>query len=125
MAHAGLAAARGPARGEVPRHAGPQGAGHLAPRHVRRRLVPPPGDVLRAVGAERRGPAQGAMTSKELKEFGELWDCDTFVDPEEVILNKASEDELADRNGRAKRKIYELFCDYAQPKKPHKALKRT
>ena len=64
----------------------------------------------------RRGPAQGAMTSKELKEFGELWDCDTFVDPEEVILNKASEDELADRNGRAKRKIYELFCDYAQPK---------
>ena len=69
----------------------------------------------------RRGPAQGAMTSKELKEFGELWDCDTYVDPEEVILNKASEDELADRNGRAKRKIYELFCDYAQPKKPHKA----
>jgi len=69
----------------------------------------------------RRGPAQGAMTSKELKEFGELWDCDTFVDSNEVMLNKSSEDELADRNGRAKKKIYELFCGYAEPKKPHKA----
>lgn len=70
----------------------------------------------------RRGPAQGAMTSKELKEFGELWDCDTFVDPNEVILNKSSEEELADRkNGRAAKKIYELFVGYSLEKKPHKA----
>ena len=52
-------------RGEVPRHARPQGAGHLAPRHVRRRVVHPPGDVLRAVGAERRGPAQGEGAAAE------------------------------------------------------------
>ncbi len=69
----------------------------------------------------RRGPAQGAMTSKELKEFGDLWDCDTFVDPKDIILNQASKDELADRNGRAAKKIYELFCGYAEEKKPHKA----
>ena len=69
----------------------------------------------------RRGPAQGAMTSKELKEFGQLWDCDTFVDPAEIILNKSSEDELSDRNGRAAKKIYELFCNYAEEKKPHTA----
>ena len=69
----------------------------------------------------RRGPAQGAMTSKELKEFGELQECDTFVDPSEAILNKSSEDELADRKGRAAKKIYELFSGYAEPKSPHKA----
>ena len=69
----------------------------------------------------RRGPAQGAMTSKELKEFGELWECDTFVDPEEAILNKSSADELSDRNGRAAKKIYELFSGYSEDKKPHKA----
>ena len=69
----------------------------------------------------RRGPAQGAMTSKELKEFGELRECDTFVDPKEAILNKSSEDELSDRNGRAAKKIYELFAGYSEPKKAHKA----
>ena len=52
----------------------------------------------------RRGPAQGAMTSKELKEFGELRECDTFVDPKEAILNKSSEDELSDRNGKSCKK---------------------
>ena len=62
---AGVAAARGPARGEVPRHARPQGAGHLAPRHVRRRVVHPPGDVLRAVGAERH------FASTECYRFGD------------------------------------------------------
>ena len=69
----------------------------------------------------RRGPAQGAMTSKELKEFGELQECDTFVDPDEAILNKSSEEELADRKGRSAKKIYELFASYAEPKSPHKA----
>ena len=39
-----------------------------------------------------------------------------------MILNKSSEEELADRkNGRAAKKIYELFVGYSLEKKPHKA----
>ena len=49
------------------------------------------------------------MTSKELKEFGELWDCDTFVDLNEVILNKSSEEELADRKMAEQQKRYTNF----------------
>ena len=39
----------------------------------------------------------------------------------EAILNKSSEEELADRKGRSAKKIYELFASYAEPKSPHKA----
>lgn len=44
-----------------------------------------------------------------------------FVDPAEAVLNKSSADELSDRNGRAAKKIYELFSGYSEDKKPHKA----
>ena len=45
----------------------------------------------------RRGPAQAKFTSKELKEFGELEDCDAIVDKKELILNESSSAELAER----------------------------
>lgn len=38
----------------------------------------------------RRGPAQGAFTTKELRELGELADCDIVVDPADVELDEAS-----------------------------------
>lgn len=43
----------------------------------------------------RRGPAQGAFTTKELRELGELADADVIVDPADVILDAVSEAHLA------------------------------
>ncbi len=38
----------------------------------------------------RRGPAQAAWTTKELKELGELADADVIVRPEEAVLDESS-----------------------------------
>lgn len=62
----------------------------------------------------RRGPAQAKFTSKELKEFGVLEDCDPIVDSKELELNAASEAELAEKSNAGSKKIYDLFVDYAQ-----------
>lgn len=39
----------------------------------------------------RRGPAQAKFTPKELREFGDLADCDPVVNPAEMKLNQESE----------------------------------
>jgi ferredoxin--NADP+ reductase len=44
----------------------------------------------------RRGPAQAAFTTPELKELGELADTDIAVDPAELELDPASEAALSD-----------------------------
>ena len=62
----------------------------------------------------RRGPAQAKFTSKELKEFGELAACDAVVDSEELILNAASEAELAEKSNAGSKKVYDLFVGYAE-----------
>ena len=62
----------------------------------------------------RRGPAQAKFTSKELKEFGVLEDCDPIVDSKELELNPASEAELAEKSNAGSKKIYDLFVDYAR-----------
>ena len=61
----------------------------------------------------RRGPAQAKFTSKELKEFGGLADCNPVIDGDELVLNPESETELADKTNAGKKKIYELFCGFA------------
>lgn len=61
----------------------------------------------------RRGPAQAKFTSKELKEFGELTDCDPVIDPAELVLNPESETELADKGNAGNKKVYDLFTVYA------------
>lgn len=43
----------------------------------------------------RRGPAQATFTTKELRELGELTDCDIVVDPACVVLDPASERSVA------------------------------
>lgn len=49
----------------------------------------------------RRGPAQAAFTTPELKELGELADADVVVDPAELELDPASEASLEhDTNAR-------------------------
>ncbi len=45
----------------------------------------------------RRGPAQAKFTTKELREFLELENCQTVIDPQELELNEATQAELEDR----------------------------
>ena len=42
----------------------------------------------------RRGPVQAAFTLVEIREMGELQDCNVIVDPDDVVLNDASRAEL-------------------------------
>lgn len=60
----------------------------------------------------RRGPAQAKFTSKELKEFGELSDCEPFIAPEELEVNAASAAELADPANAGARKVMEIFAGF-------------
>ena len=62
----------------------------------------------------RRGPAQAKFTSKELKEFGELEDCNPIVDKNELILNPESEAELAEKNSAGNKKVFDIFQSLSQ-----------
>jgi ferredoxin/flavodoxin---NADP+ reductase len=61
----------------------------------------------------RRGPAQVKFTHSELRELGELADCDPVIDPRDLVLNRASQQELADRSNRAAMKSYEVLREFA------------
>ncbi|MBI3044969.1 MAG: FAD-dependent oxidoreductase [Betaproteobacteria bacterium] len=61
----------------------------------------------------RRSPAQSKFTHQELRELGELADCDPVVAPGDLELNPASRDELADRQSRASLKSYEVLQGFA------------
>ena len=67
---------------------------------------------IHAIG--RRGPAQAKFTSRELREFGELGDCDPKVDALELTLNPESEAELADKNNVVSAKNVEIFREFAR-----------
>jgi ferredoxin--NADP+ reductase len=60
----------------------------------------------------RRGPAQGAFTTPELQELGELAGADVVVDPRDLELDPASEASLAD-NAVARRNV-DVLREYAQ-----------
>lgn len=66
----------------------------------------------------RRGPAQAKFTHSELRELGELADCDPIVDPGDLELNPASREELADRSNRANMKSYEVLQGFASRPPP-------
>jgi ferredoxin/flavodoxin---NADP+ reductase len=53
----------------------------------------------------RRGPVQAAWTSTELGEMGELAGADIVVDPEELVLEPASEAELAASSNLVQRNV--------------------
>jgi ferredoxin--NADP+ reductase len=59
----------------------------------------------------RRGPAQAAFTTPELKELGELADADVFVDPADLELDPASEASL-ETDTNARRNV-EVLREYA------------
>lgn len=58
----------------------------------------------------RRGPAQAAFTTKELREFGELAATDPIVKPAEVQLTEAEEAAITDN---IKKKNVEVLRDFA------------
>ena len=66
---------------------------------------------VRMIG--RRGPVQAAFTPPEMKELGELGDCDLIVDPAELELNDASRAELEVLKWREAQKNYELLREAA------------
>jgi ferredoxin--NADP+ reductase len=62
----------------------------------------------------RRGPAQAAFTTPELKELGELADADVVVDPAELELDPASEASLEhDTNARRNVEVLREYADRA------------
>ncbi len=61
----------------------------------------------------RRGPAQAAFTSPEIKELGELADADIAVVPEEVELDPLSRESLEKSQSRAAAKKVEMLQGYA------------
>ncbi|MCD0166273.1 FAD-dependent oxidoreductase, partial [Deinococcus sp. 12RED42] len=58
----------------------------------------------------RRGPAQAAFTTKELREFGELHESEPVVDPAEIALTEAEEAAVTDN---VKKKNIEVLRDFA------------
>lgn len=61
----------------------------------------------------RRGPLQAAFTTPEIKELGEMADCDTFTLPEEIALDPLSQAALEQEADRATRRKVEIIQSYA------------
>jgi len=61
----------------------------------------------------RRGPVQAAFTPPEIKEFDELVDCDSIVDPKDLELNPASQKEMEGIANNNRRKNVETLQSFA------------
>jgi ferredoxin--NADP+ reductase len=76
----------------------------------------------------RRGPAQAAYTTPELRELGELLEADVVVDPAEVELDPVSrawlEGEEADRTARDNVEIVQEYAARAPGGKPRRVVLR-
>ena len=72
----------------------------------------------------RRGPVQASFTVKELKEIGDIPGCTTWISPEDLSLNEASQSELAQADLRT-RKIFEAFKGFANQPGDGKNLQLT
>jgi len=72
----------------------------------------------------RRGPAQAAFTTPEVKELGEMQGCDVFVLPEEAELDDLSKKSLAESSDRATNRKVEIIQSYVdnQPTGKDKSL---
>jgi ferredoxin--NADP+ reductase len=62
----------------------------------------------------RRGPAQAKFTAQELKEMGELGDCDLVMQAGALELNPESRAELDDPKNKQAIKIYKLLTDFTE-----------
>lgn len=61
----------------------------------------------------RRGPAQAAFTTPEIKELGELEEAVCWVPPEEAALDPLSEESLAESADRATARKVEVIQSYS------------
>ena len=61
----------------------------------------------------RRGPAQAKFTNKELKELGELANCDAIVDPRDLELDAASRAEIEAKANFVAAKNVEILRQFA------------
>ena len=70
----------------------------------------------------RRGPAQAKFTTKELREFLELENCQAVIDPAELVLNEASQTEVADKKegvvAAKNMAVFEQMAEGAEHGKP-------
>ncbi len=73
----------------------------------------------------RRGPAQAAFTTPEIKELGEMQDTDAFTIPEEVELDPLSEEALAESADRGTLRKVEIIQSYADHHPTGKSRKLT
>ncbi len=70
----------------------------------------------------RRGPAQAAFTTPEIKELGEMQDADIFVLPEEAELDVLSEELLASSADRGTARKVQIIQSYADNKPSGKSV---
>lgn len=61
----------------------------------------------------RRGPVQGAFSTPELRELGELRDVDVIVDPRDLELDPVSADYLATSDDRTAEKNLEVLREWS------------
>jgi ferredoxin--NADP+ reductase len=62
----------------------------------------------------RRGPVQAAFTPQEIKEFGELADCDPVVNAADLEVSGSSQAELDDSKNSQARKNYDTLKSFAE-----------
>ena len=73
----------------------------------------------------RRGPAQAAFTTPELKELGELAGADVVVDPADLVLDPVSEAALEhDTNARRNLEVLREFAARGPATKPRRIVLR-
>ena len=72
----------------------------------------------------RRGPAQAKFTTVELRELGEITECDPVVDAADLALGPVSQAEVDDKRGKVALKNLGLFRDFAsrRPSADHRRL---
>ena len=71
----------------------------------------------------RRGPAQAAFTTPEIKELGQLEDADVWAPPEEAELGDLSQEMLAESADRATTRKVEIIQSYAKERPNPKSRK--
>jgi len=68
----------------------------------------------------RRGPVQAKFTPPEIREIGELADCDVVVNPKDIELSPADQTELDDPSNKSAKKNYEVLKEFASRPEPAK-----
>src|SRR6202023_579177 len=82
--------------------------------------------VREVIVAGRRGPAQAAFTTPELRELGELSEADVIVDPAELERGLAVPDPALEQNAIARQNV-EILRGYSlreQAGKPRRIVRR-